>query len=100
LAKKRPSSRAKNTNRSRRKIFTGGRKKLGINLEPIVNVLNSGIRRLERQLPAFAYDPKKTKALQRSIATLEAVRDRTSAICPTEELWYGVPVRNRKRSRE
>ena len=96
MAKKRRSSRSTQTaaRRGTRRAFSPRR--LGINLEPILGVLDAGIARLERQLPAFADDPRKTKALQRSIATLAAVRDRTEAICPTEELWLGVPVRGGK----
>jgi hypothetical protein len=70
-------------------------RKLGINLEPVVNALNSSIERLERQLPVFAQDRRKTRALRRSIATLQAALDRTTAICPTEEEWFGVPVRDK-----
>ena len=105
LAKKRQSSRARSrATKSARKRpssrgFWSGRKRLGINLEPILAVLSVSIARLQRQLPGFANDPRKTKALQRSIARLESVRERTRAICPSEVLWFGVPVRDDKRSR-
>jgi hypothetical protein len=104
VAKKRRTSR-RTTQTTRR---TGGRgaslasrrRRLGINLEPILAVLSVSIARLQRQIPAFAKDPRKTKALQRSIERLTTVRDSTQAICPNEILWFGVPVRGEKRSGE
>jgi hypothetical protein len=104
LAKKRQTSRSRNqTATTRRRSASAARrdrKRLGINLEPILGVLSAGIARLERQLPAFADDRRRTKALQRSIVRLRSVREKTQAICPSEVLWFGVPVRDGKRYSE
>ena len=71
----------------------GGRTgpKLGIRLAPILRVLDAGVARLERQLPRFENDPKKSNALRQSIERLQSVRHMTMEICPNEGRWFGVP---------
>jgi len=85
--------------RSVRRSFSIGRKRLGVTLKPILAVVGLSIRRLERQLPTYADDPKSTQALKKSIATLQTVYRQTRAICPSEISWFGVPVRSARRGK-
>lgn len=91
MAKKRRSARLLSI-RSRRN-------RLGVNLKPILAVVTLSIRKLERQLATFEDDPKKIQALKRSIQTLQAVYDKTRAICPSEITWFGVSVRGTRRGK-
>jgi hypothetical protein len=105
LAKKQASSgrRSRTSSRGRagallRDPGTGGTgrngrngRKLGIRLAPILRVLDAGVARLERQLPKFADDAKKSNALLQSIERLKTVRHMTMEICPNEGRWFGVP---------
>jgi hypothetical protein len=68
------------------------RRKLGIPLAPILRTLDAGVERLERQLPRFADNPKKSNALRQSIERLRSVRHLTQEICPNEGRWFGVPT--------
>ena len=74
-------------------------RRLGVKLDPILGALDRSLKKLQQQVPLYANDPKRSKALQRSIATLQAVRDKTHAICPNELMWFGVPVRRELRRR-
>ena len=106
MAKKRQTARraqsATTTSAKRRQARAPGRgeqRRFGIELQPIVRLLSTGISRLERQLRVYADDPKRTRALRRSIERLQTVRAKTVEICPNEIFWFGVPVKGDKASR-